>query len=473
MSITPEVKSRGMKFAEEQLLKHGWTQGKGLGRKENGITQALKVTLKQDTHGVRLGRLREVSVDGEGDPRDRAGTGPWSSYFFLWQVGHDPAREFTDHWWSELFNKTAASLVVETGQDGVRIRHLSKETTRHNHPKPNMLYQKFVKTATLTAGGEKPDKDLESHSDDDNQGPKPPKISLADEMLLRACEGRTAHKAARLGITMKAKLARLEAQEQAFLARLKGQDPGTPQLQSESKLPKKKKKKRKQREERKAAATTGSAEEECPEDAGQAGGRSRKKKRQKPEAVVADEWEGAAVGNADGEAAGTSGSGEWESREQADPPRRKMKKRQHRAEEMAEEMAVPDGEAGGQEAAASAGTEQVESQACAEPCRRRKRRRQPEEGALNTEVAVEGATADGGAGEAASRAHREGKSKKKRRRSQEEKDVRGEGDEEGGRTRGAESGAHTGLSSRGKRRQQERAGVSPDQRARRKKQKRA
>ncbi|XP_045732603.2 G patch domain-containing protein 4 isoform X1 [Mirounga angustirostris] len=430
MSITPEVKSRGMKFAEEQLLKHGWTQGKGLGRKENGITQALKVTLKQDTHGV----------------------------------GHDPAREFTDHWWSELFNKTAASLVVETGQDGVRIRHLSKETTRHNHPKPNMLYQKFVKTATLTAGGEKPDKDLESHSDDDNQGPKPPKISLADEMLLRACEGRTAHKAARLGITMKAKLARLEAQEQAFLARLKGQDPGTPQLQSESKLPKKKKKKRKQREERKPAATTGSAEEECPEDAGQAGGRSRKKKRQKPEAVVADEWEGAAVGNADGEAAGTSGSGEWESREQADPPRRKMKKRQHRAEE----MAVPDGGAGGQEAAASAGTEQVESQACAEPCRRHKRRRQPEEGALNTEVAVEGAAADGGAGEAASRAHREGKSKK-RRRSQEEKDVRGEGDEEGGRTRGAESGAHTGLSSRG-RRQQERAGVSPDQRARRKKQ---
>lgn len=27
MSVTPEVKSRGMKFAEEQLLKHGWTQG--------------------------------------------------------------------------------------------------------------------------------------------------------------------------------------------------------------------------------------------------------------------------------------------------------------------------------------------------------------------------------------------------------------------------------------------------------------
>ncbi|CAD7691411.1 unnamed protein product [Nyctereutes procyonoides] len=94
MSATPEIKSHGMKFAEEQLLKHGRT-----------------VTLKQDTHGV----------------------------------GHDPAKEFTDHWWDELFNRTVASLVVEAGQDGVRIKRLSKETGRRNHPKPNLLYQKFVK----------------------------------------------------------------------------------------------------------------------------------------------------------------------------------------------------------------------------------------------------------------------------------------------------------------------------------------
>uniref|UniRef100_A0A8C0CIR3 G patch domain-containing protein 4 n=1 Tax=Balaenoptera musculus TaxID=9771 RepID=A0A8C0CIR3_BALMU len=116
MSVTPEVKSRGMKFAEEQLLKHGWTQGKGLGRKENGITQALRVTLKQDTHGV----------------------------------GHDPAKEFTNYWWNDLFNRTAASLVVKTGQDGVQIRCLSKETTRHDHAKPNLLYQKFVKWDPVT-----------------------------------------------------------------------------------------------------------------------------------------------------------------------------------------------------------------------------------------------------------------------------------------------------------------------------------
>ncbi|XP_040608442.1 G patch domain-containing protein 4 isoform X2 [Mesocricetus auratus] len=266
MSVTPEVKSRGMKFAEEQLLKHGWTQGKGLGRRENGITQALKVTLKQDTHGV----------------------------------GHDPAKEFTDHWWSDLFNKTAASLVVDTG-----------------------------KTATLTSGEEKPDR--ESGSDDDNHEPKPPKI-LTDEMLLKACEGRTAHKAARAGITMKAKLARLEAQEQAFLARLKGSkdvDPAPPQTDRESSH--KKKKKRKHKEEEEAATTEKSGGEELLEYADPRSFRkSRKKKKKRRE----DEREGMAGGSGEEEAEGASGPGELstEPPEQSARKRKKKRRRPHEEE---------------------------------------------------------------------------------------------------------------------------------------------
>ncbi|XP_059789977.1 G patch domain-containing protein 4 isoform X2 [Balaenoptera ricei] len=363
MSVTPEVKSRGMKFAEEQLLKHGWTQGKGLGRKENGITQALRVTLKQDTHGV----------------------------------GHDPAKEFTNYWWNDLFNKTAASLVVKTGQ-----------------------------MATLTSSGEKPDKDLESCSDDDSQGPKPAKI-LTDEMLLQACEGRTAHKAARLGITMKAKLARLEAQEQAFLACLKGQDPGVPQLQSESKPPQKKK--RKQKEEEEATATERNAEE-YPEHTDQSVRKSKKKKRRHQEEGVTDEREGTAVRHEEEETTGTSGLGELKNREQTDQSlrKRKKKRRQHE-EDLNMEEAVVDG-----------GTREAESRSCSD----RKSRR----------------------------------SKKKRQRHQEEEDVlrvRDKGDEEDGRTRTAESKAYTGSSGRGKKRQkqpeEERPGVHTDQRAKKKKQK--
>lgn len=41
-------------------------------------------------------------------------------------------------------------------QDGVRIRHLSKETTRRNRPKPNLLYQKFVKVPGARCEGVHP-----------------------------------------------------------------------------------------------------------------------------------------------------------------------------------------------------------------------------------------------------------------------------------------------------------------------------
>ncbi|XP_052492670.1 G patch domain-containing protein 4 [Budorcas taxicolor] len=388
MSITPEVKSRGRKFAEEQLLKHGWTQGKGLGRKENGITQALRVTLKQDTYGV----------------------------------GHDPAKEFTNHWWNDLFNKTAANLVVETRQDGVQIRRLSEETTRQDHTKPNLLYQKFVKTATLTSSGEKPDKDWESCSDD-SQESKPPNV-LTDEMLLQACEGRTAHKAARLGITMKAKLARLEAQEQAFLARLKGQDPGVPQLQSESKTPKKKKKKRKQKEEEEATATERSAEEYS-EHTDESIRKSKKKRRHQEERVT-DEREGTATENE--ETTRTGGLGELKNREHIDRSLRK-KKRQHREEEKVE-LAVLDNE-GGKVAASGVGTEEVESRVYTHPRGRSKKRRQHEQEDLNTEdEEVEEALVDSGTREAESTScsdQKRGRSKKKRRQHQEEEVLDGPG----------------------------------------------
>ncbi|XP_077012592.1 G patch domain-containing protein 4 [Tamandua tetradactyla] len=431
MSVTPEVRSRGMKFAEEQLLKHGWTQGKGLGRKENGITQAIRVTLKQDTHGV----------------------------------GHDPAKEFTNHWWNELFNKTAANLIVETGQDGVQIRHRSKETTNQNRPKPNLLYQKFVKTATLTSDGEKPDKDLENCSDDDNHGPKPPKI-VTDEMLLQACEGRTAHKAARLGITMKAKLARLEAQEQAFLAHLKGQDPGAPQPQSESKPSKKKKKKRNKEEE--AAATKRNGEEKYPEHTNQSIRKTKKKKRRHQEEKVSNEREGT-VGNE--EDAGTRGLEELKNREQNDQPLRKKKRRQY------EKVEVLDKRGGGKEAAGGIRTEWVESRAHSDPCRSKKRG-QHEKGNVTTEdEEVKEAVVDGSTREAerACSNLRSRRSKKKKQNREEVLNVRDEEEETAMDSSTRE--ANTGLSSRGKKRrkqhsEEERAGVNTGHRAHKKEKKR-
>ncbi|XP_068963689.1 G patch domain-containing protein 4 isoform X1 [Petaurus breviceps papuanus] len=245
MSVTSGTKSRGMKFAEEQLQKHGWTQGKGLGKKEDGIAQAIKVKLKQDNAGV----------------------------------GHDPSKEFTDHWWSQLFNKTAASLVVETGKDGVKMKTQAKDTSKQKRSrgsKSSLLYGHFIKSATLTSGGEKAEKQSEQSSEDEAS---PPAKILTDEELIRACEGRTAHKGARHGLTMKAKLARLEEQERAFLAQYKGQNAGVPDSPAEDIPQKMKKKKKKNQEE--ASVTDRSEYVQIIEQPDENSRKKKKKKRQR------------------------------------------------------------------------------------------------------------------------------------------------------------------------------------------------
>ncbi|XP_016144686.1 G patch domain-containing protein 4-like isoform X1 [Sinocyclocheilus grahami] len=160
MAEMVQEKSAGLKFPEEQLLRHGWEKGKGLGRSENGISEAIKVQIKCDKRGM----------------------------------GDKEGEQFTFHWWDHVFNRASFSLVVETGQ-----------------------------SATLLSGEEQPEKtsdsdDSSSTSEDEDQKlDLSSTTKLSDTDLLKACGGRTAHKGARHGLTMSAKLARLEQQEQEFM----------------------------------------------------------------------------------------------------------------------------------------------------------------------------------------------------------------------------------------------------------------
>ncbi|NXK20269.1 GPTC4 protein, partial [Arenaria interpres] len=171
--------------------------GQGLGKREDGIAEAIRVKVKCDTAGV----------------------------------GHDAAEPFSFHWWDHVFNKAAANIAVEAGQDGVSMKTLSEQGLEISNKKPrkagstdSMLYGRFVKSATLTARGEESTK-LPPASESSEEEEEEEKLDLSsarrrltDEELMRACGGRTAHKGARHGLTMSAKLARLEEQERAFLA---------------------------------------------------------------------------------------------------------------------------------------------------------------------------------------------------------------------------------------------------------------
>ncbi|XP_059196228.1 G patch domain-containing protein 4 [Centropristis striata] len=200
--IAPE-KSRGLRFAEQQLLRHGWEQGKGLGRSENGISEAIKVKVKCDKGGV----------------------------------GHKEGDQFTFHWWDHVFNKASSSLQVETDQNGIQLKKTVEEDEDDgmiSNKKPRKaalakakLYGCFVKSATLLSGQEQPEpkassSDESSSSSDDEDDQKLDLSSttkLSDADLMKACGGRTAHKGARHGLTMSAKLARLEQQEAEFMAK--------------------------------------------------------------------------------------------------------------------------------------------------------------------------------------------------------------------------------------------------------------
>ncbi|KAM4880347.1 G patch domain-containing protein 4 isoform 1-T1 [Sylvia borin] len=136
--------------------------------------------------------------------------------------------------------------------DGISVKALSEQEGRISNKKPHkagnsgsLLYGRFVKSATLTACGEE-SVTLPTRSESSEEEEEKLDLSsvrrLTDEELVQACGGRTAHKGARHGLTMSAKLARLEEQEHAFLARYRQQE----QQQEPPESSQGKKKKRKQ-----------------------------------------------------------------------------------------------------------------------------------------------------------------------------------------------------------------------------------
>lgn len=186
-----------MDFARRQLEKYGWADGKGLGKHENGISEALKPKLKRSVAGV----------------------------------GHDAAAEFNEHWWTTLYDKAAANVEVKE-KDGVTKKIKTKDnqefvitnsTWKLNKKQKDTDNEEqysdyFVRTAVLTNGASNVERVRESDSEDDE---KKDVFKMTDEELFAKCEGRTAHKGARHGLKATGKLARIAQQEALLLSQSK------------------------------------------------------------------------------------------------------------------------------------------------------------------------------------------------------------------------------------------------------------
>lgn len=183
-------------FAKAQLLKYGWTEGKGLGKNESGISEAIKPKLKFDHAGI----------------------------------GHDSAEQFTYHWWENVFNEAAKNISVESDKDGVSMKVIDEDTVDISTKKSSLKalkknhriqYGNFLKTSTLLNDGKVLSESSEESKITDTLEPRMNNSQLTDEDLFKACGGRTAHKGARHGLNLNGKLARIAEQERQLLAKMK------------------------------------------------------------------------------------------------------------------------------------------------------------------------------------------------------------------------------------------------------------
>ncbi|XP_048584528.1 G patch domain-containing protein 4 isoform X3 [Nematostella vectensis] len=175
----------GLGFARKLLEKHGWEEGKGLGKEEGGITKAIKVGVKNDTRGV----------------------------------GFDLGEQFTFHWWDHVFNKTAKSIVVKESEDGVEVAKEGSSSEPISNKRPSkdsqkaLFYGRFVKasdSAPKEKGASDSGSDLEADKDYSNLH--------SEDKVFMACGGRTAHKAARHGFRLSGKLQRIQEHEKVALS---------------------------------------------------------------------------------------------------------------------------------------------------------------------------------------------------------------------------------------------------------------
>jgi hypothetical protein len=163
-----------MDFARKQLESMGWSEGKGLGKNEDGITKALKARCKQDVFGL----------------------------------GYELSNEISTQVWFAKIDDVIAS---------------SKKSGKRDGESKAKMYSKFVQSeegATTLTNESEPTKRKKRKkavvAEDEVECSQKSKGLNLDEVFI-ASGGRTCHKGARHGVNMNAKLERLEAQEREFL----------------------------------------------------------------------------------------------------------------------------------------------------------------------------------------------------------------------------------------------------------------
>ncbi|EFN72261.1 G patch domain-containing protein 4 [Camponotus floridanus] len=170
-------------FAKAQLLKYGWKEGQGLGKNENGLTKALKPTLKFDNAGI----------------------------------GYSETN--SEHWWEALYDNTIKNVKVEMHEDKISLSKINNSNTiddsstiscNKSKKTEQQKYGNFLKSSTLLNGHLIQDISIEK---EEKTAKDSVYIPLTDEQLYKACDG---YKTTRHDL-LNGKLERIAQQDRMFL----------------------------------------------------------------------------------------------------------------------------------------------------------------------------------------------------------------------------------------------------------------
>ena len=76
------------KIIQKQMNKFGWKEGNGLGKDQQGLKEAIKISVKNNKNGLGL----------------------------------DLSEQYVFHWWDHAFNKVASSIMVKNSGGEVSFR---------------------------------------------------------------------------------------------------------------------------------------------------------------------------------------------------------------------------------------------------------------------------------------------------------------------------------------------------------------
>ena len=176
-----------MDFAKKYLESYGWSQGKGLGKNEDGISRPLRLRSQKDAVGL----------------------------------GFDRTSQFNSQVWFAKMDVAIieARAIDRKRQDKKTEDHTSNRKRKSNDEdeslpgKSSKFYSQFVKSQS-SANDQQLDKDI--YSKPKRVKAKKDNIALDLDEVFKKTKGMTCHRSAHTGLTLSGKMKRLQDQEQEF-----------------------------------------------------------------------------------------------------------------------------------------------------------------------------------------------------------------------------------------------------------------